>query len=150
MDLSRQIITQNAEETAEIGKDFGTQLKEQGSTIPRVLCFFGDLGSGKTTFIQGMAKGLGIRQRLLSPTFLIVRRYTLSDQDRYFYHIDLYRVKSAADIESVGISEILENPANITAIEWSDKLHVLPARRIEFYFEILDGNRRKIDIKKYE
>ncbi|MCH7551937.1 tRNA (adenosine(37)-N6)-threonylcarbamoyltransferase complex ATPase subunit type 1 TsaE [Patescibacteria group bacterium] len=84
-----------------------------------VLALKGELGAGKTSFVQGLAKGLGVKGNVLSPTFLIVKSYKLSRQ-RMFYHIDCYRLKSAKELLQLEWKEIIQNPNNIVAVEWAD------------------------------
>lgn len=140
------VITNNSEETRKLGRDFAKVLKK-GDTI----CLYGDLGSGKTTFVQGLAKGLGIKSRIISPTFIIVRKYKVRINDKGlmindFYHIDLYRIGSERDIEGLGIEEIINNRNNIVAIEWAEKLKsYCPQKRIDINFFYEDENKRKIN-----
>lgn len=140
--------TQNLKETQSIAEELAKSLK--GGEI---LCLFGDLGSGKTTFIQGLAKGLGVKQRIISPSFLIIRNYELGTMNKKFdcfYHIDLYRIQTKNDIQGLGIEEIINNKKNVVAIEWAEKLKTLPKKRIEIHFEYVDENKRKIIIKSHE
>jgi tRNA threonylcarbamoyladenosine biosynthesis protein TsaE len=145
------IITNSKEETLTLAEKFAPTLKSGD-----FLAFYGDLGSGKTTFIQGLAKGLGIQRRIISPTFIIVRTYDLKSkiQDlrfKTFYHIDLYRTASKNDLLGLGIDEIIQNPNNIVALEWAEKMgEMLPKKRIDIHLEYLGDNRRKISIRKYE
>jgi len=92
----------------------------QGQAL--VLLLRGDLGAGKTTFMQGFAKGLGVKETINSPTFVILKKYPLNMAGgfKYFYHIDCYRLGGAADFEPLGIKEILRDAANIVAIEWPE------------------------------
>ena len=149
-------------------------IPDQGSSLIRkkalVIALYGDLGSGKTTFVQGIVRGLGIERRIISPTFIIVRQYQLkcpiyssSEHQRVekfskfssrqartinFYHIDLYRVQSERDIGGLGIKEIINDPQNIVAIEWAEKMgKLLPEKRVNIDFESLSENKRKIIIK---
>ena len=107
MDMAQTIITKMAEETAAVGQKIGIQyleaVKQRNNAIKPVICLFGDLGSGKTTFTQGFANGLGIKTRLLSPTFIIVRRYPLKNLDCFFYHLDLYRMTSENELKAVSL-----------------------------------------------
>lgn len=149
MDNSIQTITKNAQETSEFGKKIGNSLRpiDKGGAV--VYCLFGELGSGKTTFIQGFARGLGITSRLLSPTFIIVRRYSLQQKFIYFYHIDLYRITSRNELEGLGLAEILSDPKSIVAIEWAEKLgKMLPNERTDIHFDTMEDGRHKINIKK--
>ena len=141
MDNNREIITKNAEGTAEVGRQLAGE-------HPKVVCLYGELGSGKTTFAQGFAKGLGIIGRLLSPTFIIVRRYDLL-KNLSFYHIDLYRLNSTDEMEELGLAEIFSDPAAFVVVEWADKLgNLLPADRIDIHFSVLDDGKHKITITK--
>lgn len=139
--MNEQIFNTNSfEQTQMIGKDLGSKLK--GGEI---LALYGDLGSGKTTFVQGVALGLGIKRRIISPTFIIVRKYALTMKN--FYHIDLYRIDSERDIEGLGLKEIIDNQENIVAIEWAQKLgSLLSKKRIDIKFEHLDQDKRRITI----
>lgn len=140
--IKEEIITKTSDETQQFGKDFAQKIKAGD-----VIALHGDLGSGKTTFTQGLAKGLGIRKRIISPTFVIVRTYKLADS-KNFYHIDLYRIEHEKDLESLGIEEILANKDNIVAIEWPEKLgSYLSKKRFDITFEYIDENIRKITWK---
>lgn len=137
--------TKNALETQELGEKFGKSLKGGG-----ILAFYGELGSGKTTFIQGLAKGLGVKKRILSPTFVLMRSYPLL-KTGFFYHIDLYRLNSAKEAQSLGIEEIWGNPQNIIAIEWAEKVQeILLKKRTAIFFKYKDENIREIHINNLE
>ncbi|MEK7551052.1 MAG: tRNA (adenosine(37)-N6)-threonylcarbamoyltransferase complex ATPase subunit type 1 TsaE [Patescibacteria group bacterium] len=138
------VNTQSLKETQEFASNFAKNLKAGD-----ILCLYGDLGSGKTSFVQGLAKGLGIEGRIISPTFIIARQYEMGNLN--FYHIDLYRTQTMHDLYSIGLDEILENKNNIVAIEWSEKLlELLPKKRIDLKFEYIDQDKRKIIIETYE
>lgn len=105
------------------------------------------MGSGKTTFARGFARGLELHTRLLSPTFIIVRRYQLSEPFSFFYHIDLYRIKEHLDPKSLGFDEIFADPRAVVLIEWAEYLgDILPKRRIDVTFAIHE-DARTIKIK---
>jgi len=131
-----EVITKSALETQKLGEKIGRDLKNK----PRILCLYGDLGSGKTTFIQGLAKGLGIKKRVISPTFVFMKQY-----DPHFYHVDLYRVSKAEEAKGLGLEEIFSDPQAIIAIEWAEKIKkILPKRRIDICFDYVSENQRKI------
>ncbi len=102
-----------------------------------VLALSGDLGSGKTTFIQGFIRGLGVRNKITSPTFVLVKNYKLKALNyKYVYHVDCYRIKSAGELLKLGLKEILKNPQNIVLIEWAERIRrVLPKNAIWLKFE---------------
>lgn len=141
--INKAFITNSFGETQKLGCDFAKVLKKGD-----VVCLYGDLGSGKTTFVQGLAEGLGIKKRIISPTFIIVRNYRIKNHESRimnFYHVDLYRVESEKDIEGLGIEEIIDNKNNIVVVEWAEKLKkYLPQKRIDIKFFYEKGNVRKI------
>lgn len=148
MDNDYEIITNSAAETAEAGSRFSQNLIGRGSG-PRVVCLYGNLGSGKTTFTQGFAKGLGITTRLLSPTFIIVRRYSIPETEKFLYHIDLYRLKDTGDFRELGLDEIFSDPESIVVVEWAEKLAGrLPDRRTDIHFKVLTDGTHKITVRK--
>jgi len=88
------------------------------------------LGSGKTTFVQGFLRGLGIKKKITSPTFVIAKNY------KQAYHIDCYRIKKADELLKLGLREVLENPQNIVLIEWAEKIKkILPKNFVWLKFE---------------
>lgn len=141
---SEQIyLTKTSEETKKLAQNFAKTLK-----LGDFLAFYGNLGSGKTTFIQGLAEGLGVKRRISSPTFIIVRHYKLDKGS--FYHIDLYRIKTENDLLGLGIEELIRDKKNIFAVEWSEKIgELLPQERYEIHCKYVKENMHEIKIKKY-
>lgn len=112
-----------------------------------VVALSGDLGAGKTTFAQGFARALGVKSKIVSPTFVIFRRYLLVPErgqqaeskdhnnviprqareiySRYFYHVDAYRIHVAKELATLGFKKILADPKNIVLIEWPKNIHKL-------------------------
>lgn len=114
-----------------------------------ILCLYGELGSGKTTFTQGFAKGLGITTRLLSPTFIIVRRYQIPLSEKFLYHIDLYRLKNIDDLKELGLSEIFTDPNAYVVVEWAEKLGELqPHRRVDIHFTTEKYGKHKLTTRE--
>lgn len=138
----KKIVTTNSfEQTQQLGRDFAKNADEL-----QVITLRGDLGSGKTTFVQGLAEGLGISQKIISPTFIIMRTYELKEKrKKFFYHVDLYRIESEKDIEGLGLLEIIKDPDTIVAIEWPEKIeNLLPEKRSDILFNYIDGDDRKV------
>jgi len=134
-------ILDSEKETEKFARTFAKKLKKGD-----VLAFYGELGSGKTTFINYLAKAMGIKRRLISPTFVIHRNY----QGRNFnlHHIDLYRVKSRKEIVDLGLLDLFEDPKNIIAIEWAEKMEkFLPKNTLRIYLKYIDENKRELKIK---
>lgn len=151
MDRNTTLVTKNAWETETLGQKLAASLtmaKEGDALSPCILCLWGQLGSGKTTFVQGFAKGLGIAGRLLSPTFIIVRRYGLKGSIPFFYHIDLYRIEKDEDMNSLGLMEIFSDIHAIIAVEWPERLGAkIPKKRLDIRFEISGEEERKITMR---
>ena len=115
-----------------------------------LLALVGDLGGGKTTFSQGFARGLGVKEKILSPTFVIIRKYKIKKKKtafKFFFHIDCYRVKGPEELFSLGFNEIISNPENIVAIDWAERARkVLPKNILTLNFEFTDKDTRRIKI----
>jgi len=138
-------ISDSSKKTQKLGELFGQSLKK-GVIISLV----GDLGGGKTTFVQGLARGLGIRERIMSPSFVLMKRYKIVNPRssiKHFYHIDCYRLKKAREILGIGYEEILEEKNAVVIIEWADQIQkYLPKKRISVNFVFIDQTKRKIFI----
>lgn len=149
-----EIITKSAKETKSFGRQFADKLKavpagrQGGETIALV----GDLGSGKTTFVQGLAQGLGIEAKIISPTFVLMREYKLEQrtqnkEQRSLYHIDLYRLDGniGRELEQLGLKELWEKHENIVVIEWADRAkEFMPESTTWITFEDVANEERKI------
>ena len=133
--------TSSAGETQQIAFDLAVKLKDRDCTI----LLYGDLGAGKTTFTQGFARGLGIEQKVLSPTFLVMRQYQIPNSERGFYHIDLYRFDEGFDAKTLGLHELFEGH-NIVLIEWPEKLTQLPQKAITIKLNKISETEREIVI----
>ncbi len=138
-----EVKTNSAEETQKLGHKLAQKLR-----AGEVICLYGELGSGKTTFVQGIASGLGIKRIVPSPTFIIVRHYPVKGRVfKNFYHIDLYRVENDQEISGLGLTEIFNNPENLVCIEWPEKCQkILPEKRIDVCFQHVSETSRKITI----
>lgn len=136
-----KFISHSEKETKKFAKKFAFNLK--GGEI---LALWGALGSGKTTFVKGLARGLGIIQKITSPTFVIARPHVFGKRaSKTFFHFDLYRLKFVRELEELGIREILQNPLNIVALEWAEKAKkFLPARTINLHFAFGRGPNARI------
>lgn len=141
--METTFISTSYEETREIAKKFAQKLKK-GTT----LCLYGELAAGKTTFTQGIGKAFGI-DRLISPTFLIMRQYPVNNHPaiKTLYHLDLYRLNSIEDIKAFDVDEIWSAPENLLVIEWPEKFQEnLPKERFDIYFKASGENERSIKI----
>ena len=145
--MKKEYITHSPHATRLLAQKIAreVQKKEEG---PIIFALIGKLGSGKTTFLKGLALGFGVKKRILSPTFVLMKRFKLSHSHfKNFYHIDCWRLGSPQDILGIGWESIL-SPKNIIAIEWADKIKkFLPKSTIEVKFKMVDPKTRKIIVK---
>ena len=141
--MELEIFTSNPSETRRTGVLLAEEiLKTRPAKTASVIGLVGDLGGGKTTFLQGFARGLRVRGKILSPTFIIMRRLG------NFYHIDCYRIQKPQELLSLGFKKIIADPRNIVAIEWADRIRsIMPLNTIWLNFEFLTKKKRKIVVK---
>lgn len=145
--LYQNKVLLDTQETINFGKQFAGSVNNGG-----IILLHGDLGAGKTTFVQGLAQGLGIPKRIISPTFVIIRTYKLDNNSDLgnFYHIDLYRTETKQELEDLGLPEILANPHNIVVIEWAEKLGTLtPKQRFDINLEYINNDKRKVSFYNF-
>ncbi len=128
--------TSAAAETEAAGEDLGRRLRRGDLVLLK-----GELGSGKTTFVRGIARGTGSAALVASPTFQLVRIYPGRLQ---LAHVDLYRLEKAGELSDLGLEELLDSGAVV--VEWGERLDVEDAAIIEF--EHLGGDRRLIRTKR--
>lgn len=143
-------ISNNTSQTKRIGESLAKKIFNKKKTKKAiVLALEGELGGGKTTFLQGFAKGLGIRQRILSPTFVILKKFEVPNQNfKFFYHIDCYRIKKEREILNLGFKKIISDPKNIIAVEWAGRIkNILPKESILIDFSFNNKDKRKIIIQ---
>jgi tRNA threonylcarbamoyladenosine biosynthesis protein TsaE len=131
-------ISHSPEETESLGERWG-----RAAQHGLVIALSGDLGAGKTQLVKGLARGLGVTARVHSPTFTLVNEY--GGGRLQLFHLDLYRLETAAQVTSAGLEEYLQ-PDGVTVIEWAERMvnEEKPGRMIFVKIEILDGTERKI------
>ena len=133
--------TNSPEHTFKVGKELGLRL-----TPGSVILLSGDLGSGKTVFVQGMAGGMGVPENyyITSPTYTLINEYPARLP---FFHVDLFRIETNADLEDIGLLEYFD-PPNVMAIEWAERLKPseLPSEYCKIRFVIKSETTRTIEI----
>ena len=172
--MPKKIITKSFRETKDVAKKLIEEWLEsnKNKNLNLVICLEGNLGGGKTTFVQGLAEGLGIKETVNSPTFLIMKKYIALGQRKRtsacssvvpepkathrcvafgsgkkynLYHFDCYRISNYQEILELGFEEIISGENNIIAIEWPEKIkEILPKERINIKFEFVDEKTRRI------
>ena len=114
--------------------------------------FSGELGAGKTIMIQGLGKSLGIREKIQSPTFVIMKKYRIARENlpwKNLIHIDAYRVEKRKEIFSLGLKNVFRDPKNLVAIEWPERIkNILPRQTIWVELKHSGGNHRHIVVRK--
>ena len=129
--------TESAHETQALGARLG-KLLQKGS----VISLTGELGAGKTTFIQGLARGMGARETVNSPSFVLINEYRSGKIP--LIHLDLYRLDSVDQIEELGIADYFNQPV-VVVIEWGEKMAALLPRDCQtITLEVVNEKERKI------
>jgi tRNA threonylcarbamoyladenosine biosynthesis protein TsaE len=145
------IITNNTKQTQRLGENLALDLIKNGPKKQAVvLGLKGNLGGGKTAFLQGFARGLCIKEKILSPTFVIQKRFESQNIFKNFYHIDCYRINKPEEILELDFKNIISDPKNIVAIEWPQKIKkFLPKSVIFMNFKFIDENKREIVLEDF-
>jgi tRNA threonylcarbamoyladenosine biosynthesis protein TsaE len=141
MKIKKTVVTSSARETIEFAKGFAAELRPG-----RVLCLEGQLGSGKTTFIKGLAEGLGLKhpEQVKSPTFVLMHIYRAKMP---LYHFDCYRLNSLEELENIGFQDFVNDPRAVSCVEWAEKAgDLIPEGARYIHFEILGDTRRCITV----
>ncbi len=144
----KKIISKSTEETEKIAKDFLGQIL----SFPKqatVVALYGNLGAGKTAFTQSLGKHLGIKRKVNSPTFVIMKKYLIKNkQHKNLIHIDAYRLKNEKDLENLGWAEIIANPENLIFIEWPENVpKSLPKKHHKIKISHTKEGYRSFEIK---
>lgn len=121
------------------------QPSQNGATV---LGLVGDLGSGKTTFTQGLAEALDVNEAITSPTFVIEKIYELEARAwKRLIHIDTYRLDSAQELLPLGWAELIQNPEHLIVVEWADRVsEILPPEIVKIYFKFIDEETREVSL----
>ena len=136
----RRFETASEEETIAAGRQIAEMLRPRADVL-----LIGTLGAGKTTLAKGIAAGLGAADpdEVSSPTFTLIHEYG----GGRLFHIDLYRLETAAEVSTLGLDDLLEREA-IVLIEWGERFpELMPPDRIEIRLKVLDGDRREIQYR---
>ncbi|HNY93099.1 MAG TPA: tRNA (adenosine(37)-N6)-threonylcarbamoyltransferase complex ATPase subunit type 1 TsaE [Flexilinea sp.] len=137
-----EIFSRSADQTRRFGMRLGRMLQNGD-----VLCFSGDLGSGKTTFIQGIAQGWGSVDQVTSPTFVLVNEYYRMDGSTLF-HMDAYRIDSTLEAEELDIDRMLHQ--GVLVVEWAERIDsVLPKERLTIKMAWVADEQRSLVMVPY-
>lgn len=140
--MSMNFLAKSIADTQSFAQNF---LSEQLNT--NVIGLVGDLGAGKTTFVQAVAQALGITGAVTSPTFLLLKSYPIPQPHNYraMVHADMYRITTWNEIETLDLPSIWSNSNNLVLIEWADRIKdYLPSNTQFLYFHHRGGDKREI------
>ena len=143
VDKHIQITTHSVTETQQVGQILGAAIHQAV-----IIALTGDLASGKTAFVQGLAKGLDVSEKyyITSPTFTLINEYPGRHP---LFHVDLYRIEHASELAEIGLDEILQKNA-VIAIEWAERLRAdMLLCHLKLRIRMIDENSRRIDIFAY-
>ena len=133
-------FSRSPEQTRRVGSRLGGALQAGD-----VICLQGELGAGKTTFVQGIAQGWGSLDSVSSPTFILVNMYRRADQDQLF-HMDAYRLESTPEAEELDLDSMLAQGALL--IEWPERMDgLIPTERLWVNLEHIDDEERQMKFK---
>ncbi len=142
-----EVLSTSLAETKAVAQGFLGKIREKGNKNgATIVGLRGDLGSGKTTFTQAAAEILGVKERVTSPTFVIMKKYKIFGPWETLIHIDAYRLEKAEELEKLNWPELAENPGNLILVEWPERVAgVLPHDLISINFKFIDEATRQIN-----
>ncbi|MDD4930795.1 MAG: tRNA (adenosine(37)-N6)-threonylcarbamoyltransferase complex ATPase subunit type 1 TsaE [Candidatus Colwellbacteria bacterium] len=145
--MKKTILSLSEKDTKKAGSDIALEILEIDHKKAVIISLSGDLGAGKTAFTKGFLTGFGVKSRVTSPTFVVMKRYPVKKGGfKNVYHLDLYRIADSKELDILGFKRILDDPQNIVLIEWPEKGGRLKPNIKVLITHLLEENRRKIDI----
>ena len=141
--MKNTYTSNSRDETEKLGEEFAKSLSPGD-----VVCLYGELGAGKTVFVKGLMKGIGIEERVTSPTFTLIHEYNVNHNSiKKIYHIDLYRLENIERVKNIGILELFNENNAVVVIEWAEKMgDLLPKKRVDLFLKQLEEDKREIQI----
>jgi tRNA threonylcarbamoyladenosine biosynthesis protein TsaE len=135
-----EFLSRSPDQTQRLGARLGALL--QGGDV---ICLEGPLGSGKTCLAQGIGRGWGVSQTLISPTYVLVREYARPAEPVRLYHVDLYRVSGVDEALGLGMDEFVGDERAVCVIEWAERARTaMPPERLWVRLEFSDWTRRAL------
>ncbi len=149
--MNKVCIIKNLSELKDFSKSLLGALNNNESNQAKVIALSGNLGAGKTTLVQAMARELGVTEVVTSPTFTIMKVYPIPQHDFYKHlvHIDAYRIESLDELRPLRLDEILADKTNLVCIEWAERIsQILPIDTIKVDIKNITAEEREITISK--
>ena len=142
-------VSKNLKDTENIARDVVKQLLKKNPNIKaQVVGLYGDLGAGKTAFTQALAKELNIKDKIVSPTFVIMKKFSIPEgKHKILIHIDAYRLKKGEELEKLGWADIISDPNNLVLIDWPELVaDIMPKRHLNIKIKHIDEKTREFDV----
>ncbi|MFC1756841.1 tRNA (adenosine(37)-N6)-threonylcarbamoyltransferase complex ATPase subunit type 1 TsaE [Patescibacteria group bacterium] len=153
-------ISGTIEQTYQIAEKLVRQIGKKDRQQAVVVALVGDLGAGKTTFAQGFARALGIKEKITSPTFIIMKKFQIPRNKlqtnskfqipkfKTLVHFDVYRLDKSEELLDLGWEKLVNDPQNIILVEWAEKIKkILPKNHILVTFKHISENQRTIEVR---
>ena len=144
--VMKKIITKSEAQTLALGKKLASRLKGG-----EVIALVGDLGAGKTVLARGLARGLGIKNTINSPTFVLLKAYKIKDfrfKIKNLVHVDAYRLNSGRELIDIGLKDWLGQKDSVVLIEWAERVQdVLPKKKIKICLRVASPQERAVTIQ---
>lgn len=145
------MLSKNIEETAEIAKAYIENIVKNRTHKERalVVCLSGNLGAGKTAFTKAIARHLGIKETVNSPTFVIMKKYPINLEGyKFMFHLDAYRLKDENELLLLGFEEIINNKEHLVFIEWPENVKkIIPSHANYIYISHKEDCQREFELK---
>lgn len=149
-------LSRSQKDTKQIAQDILREFWARERKGALVLALVGDLGAGKTNFTQGLAKFLGIQQTVSSPTFVLMKRYSINSKTSSdlgldglsnLYHFDAYRLNNSKEILDLGWEDVVSSRENLIVVEWAEKIQdILSSDAVRVDFKSYNENQREIEV----
>ena len=140
--------SKSLKDTEKIAENFLQDLCKHSGNKACVVALSGDLGAGKTAFTQALSKHLGVKDKVVSPTFVIMKKYPVAKHPfEKLIHIDAYRLEKGEELKKLGWADVISDPKNLILIEWPEKVgEVMPENHLKIKIKHLDENGREFEI----
>lgn len=147
--MKKRFFSNSAGETKKFGEKLAQEVLEKGpGGQAAVFGLLGELGAGKTTFVKGFGKGLGVEEEIKSPSYVLVKRFEIKNGFKNFFHIDAWRLEKGSELLELGFADICSSERNVVVVEWAGRVkEALPEQTSYLHFEVAGQGKREIVFK---
>jgi tRNA threonylcarbamoyladenosine biosynthesis protein TsaE len=144
--MDKRFFSNSEEETKRFGEKLAKEVLKKGPGERAVVFgLVGELGAGKTTFIKGFGKGLGVKEEITSPSYVLLKRFKIRKGFKNFYHLDCWRLEKGRELLDLGFSDIYSSGKNVVVVEWAGKVRkIMPEDTSYIRFQMAGEEKRKI------